>query len=98
MRAMPQVKQLVDDFKGRPVIVLGMNNDDHHEEAGRSVIERMELNYPNLKADSLPEKYKVESFPTLLVSDRKGIIRAAHVGYSPRLREEVTESVEKLLR
>ena len=74
-----------------------MNNDDN-EEDGRSVIKKMELNYPNLKADGLPEKYKVESFPTLLVIDREGIVRAAHVGYSPKLREEVTESVEKLLR
>ncbi len=97
LRAMPQVKQLVEDFKGKPVIVLGMNDDDNEDDA-RSVIEKLDLNYPNLRAGDLAEKYKVESFPTLLVIDRRGIVRAAHVGYSPKMREEVTESVKKLLR
>ena len=97
LRAMPQVKQLVQDFKDKPVIVLGMN-DDGNEDDARSVIEKLDLNYPNLRAGDLAEKYKVESFPTLLVIDRRGIVRAAHVGYSPKMRKEVTESVKKLLR
>lgn len=98
LRAMPQVKQLVEDFKDQAVAVLGMYTDgEEEEEDGRSIVKKMELNYPNLRADGLPEKYGLRSSPTLLVIDRHGIVRAAHVAHSPRLREEVTESVEKLL-
>ena len=42
LRAMPQVKQVVEDFKDKPVTVLGMNDDDNEDDA-RSVIEKMDL-------------------------------------------------------
>jgi hypothetical protein len=58
----------------------------------------MGLNYANLKAAGLPEKYNVQSFPTLVVIDQEGIVRAVHAGYSPTLKEEVVRSVERLLK
>lgn len=93
---MPQMVQLADDFKGRPVAVLGMNTDRKPEDA-RFVVDAMHLNYPVLKAEGLPEKYKVRGFPTLIVIDSEGKVADVHVGYSPTLREDVGKTIEGLL-
>ncbi len=97
VRAMPQMKQIAEHFKGQPVVVFGMNTDRNLEDA-KFVVEKMGLNYTNLKAEGLPEKYQVRGFPTLIIIDRDGVVRDLHVGYSPTLKEEVTRSVEKLLK
>ena len=52
----------------------------------------------DLKATGLPEKYSVRGFPTLVILDQEGVIRDVHVGYSPTLKKDVVESVEKLLK
>lgn len=96
VRAMPQVKQVADHFKGQPVAVLGMNTDRKTADA-TFVVDKMGLNYVNLKAEGLPEKYKVSGFPTLIIIDQQGIVRDVHVGYSPDLKEQVIRSIEQLL-
>lgn len=97
IRAMPQMKQVAAHFEEEPVVVFGMNTDRKEEDA-RFVVEKMGLTYANLKATGLPEKYKVQGFPTLLILDQEGVIRDIHVGYSPTLRDEVIESVDRLLQ
>jgi thiol-disulfide isomerase/thioredoxin len=97
IRAMPQVKQLADDFRDQPVAVLGMNTDQVEADA-KFVVEKMGLAYPTLKAEGLPEKYGVRGFPTLVIIDQQGKVHDLHVGYSPTLRQEVGEEVRKLLR
>jgi thiol-disulfide isomerase/thioredoxin len=97
IRAMPQVKEVAAHFAEKPVVVFGMNTDQKEDDA-QFVIEKMGLTYPNLKATGLPEKNKVTGFPTLLILDQEGVIRDIHVGYSPTLREEVIQSVERLLK
>jgi peroxiredoxin len=93
---MPQIKQLAEDFKQKPVAVLGMNTDREPKDA-QFVIDAMGLNYATLKATGLPEKYKVQGFPTLIVIDQAGVIRHVHVGFSPTLRQDVGKLIESLL-
>src|SRR5205814_8026697 len=81
MYAMPQVKQLAADFKDKPVAILGMNTDDEVKDA-QFVIDAMGLTYPTIKAKGIPEKYQVQGFPTLIIVDKDGVVRDAHVGYS----------------
>jgi thiol-disulfide isomerase/thioredoxin len=97
IRAMPQMKEVAAHFEGQPVVVFGMNTDRDEKDA-LFVVEKMGLQYANLKATGLPEKYKVNGFPTLIILDQEGMIRDIHVGYSPTLREEVVRSVEQLLK
>jgi thiol-disulfide isomerase/thioredoxin len=97
MRAMPQIKALAEQFRGRPVVILGMNTDPDDKDA-RFVVDKLQLNYLTLKAAGLPEKYGVQGFPTFLVIDQQGIVRARHVGYSPTLREEMGRAIENLLQ
>jgi thiol-disulfide isomerase/thioredoxin len=97
MRAMPQVKQLAAEFKGQPVVVLGMNTDRDEADA-KFVVDKMKLDYATLKIDhSLPEKYGVQGFPTLIIIDQQGKVHDMHVGYSPTLQREVGEIVRQLL-
>jgi len=96
IRAMPQVKEVAAHFKDQPVTIFGMNTDRQNEDA-QFVIGKMALNYDNLKATGIPEKYKVRGFPTLIIIDQEGIVRDLHNGYSPELKEKVIESIERLL-
>jgi len=96
IRAMPQVKDIAAHFQGQPVVLFGMNTDEKDDDAA-FVVEKMSLNYPNLKASHLPEKYNVTSFPTLVILDQDGVIRDVHFGCSPTLRDDVVKSVEQLL-
>jgi peroxiredoxin len=94
---MPQLRQITEHFKDKPVVVFGMNTDDKEEDA-KFVIDKMGLNYRNLKATGLAEKYKVGGFPVLFIIDPQGIVRDIHVGYSPTLKDDVVHSVERLLQ
>jgi thiol-disulfide isomerase/thioredoxin len=96
IRAMPQIKEVADHFRDQPVAVLGMNIDKREKDA-RFVIDKLQLNYPTLKAEGIPDKYWVHGFPTLVIIDQKGIVRARHVGYTQNLREEVTKTIDGLL-
>lgn len=96
IRAMPQINQLADDFKGQPVAILGMNTDREEKDA-KFVVEAMALKYPILKAEGLPQKYGVRGFPTLVLIGPDGTVRDLHVGYSPTLREEVAREIRALL-
>lgn len=97
IRAMPQMKQLADDFRDRPVAILGMNKDQNSQDA-RFVADVMGLNYPTLVgATAEPEKYHVQGFPTLVIVDPQGKIAEFHVGYSANLRAEVGAAIRRLL-
>jgi thiol-disulfide isomerase/thioredoxin len=96
MRAMPQVKRIAEHYRGRPVAVFGMNNDQDEDDA-RFVVREMQLEYPVLRSQELPGKYGVQGFPTLIVIDQQGQVADVHVGYSPRLYEQVTAAVDRLL-
>ncbi len=96
IHAMPQVVRLSDEFRNQPVAVLGMCTDEKDSDA-RAVIDAMGLKYPTIKAPGIPEKYGVNAFPTLVVVDKRGKVREIHVGYSPRLYEELADVIRKLL-
>jgi peroxiredoxin len=96
IKAMPQLNALAEHFQGRPVAVLGMNTDRVEADA-KFVSDAMGLKYATLRAEGIPEKYGVQGFPTLIVIDPDGIVRDMHVGYSPTLKAELTEMIERCL-
>ena len=72
IRAMPQFKQLSDEFPKDKVAVIGMNNDGHLEDA-QLVIEKMGLNYETLKNGSRERRHPREI-------RRAGLAHAGHAG------------------
>jgi thiol-disulfide isomerase/thioredoxin len=97
MYAMPQVRQLADDYKDKPVVVLGMNTDRDEADA-QFVIKEFDLKYPTLKATGIPEQFGVQGFPTMIIIDQQGVVRGFHVGYSPDLRKTVSRKIDELLK
>jgi thiol-disulfide isomerase/thioredoxin len=96
IRAMPMINQIAEDFKNRPVIVFGMNVDKNKEDA-LFVADKLKLIYPSLQASGIDKQYGVTGFPTLFIIDKKGIIRDAHIGFSPDLGIKVKQKIESLL-
>ena len=97
VKAMPQVNGLVDDFRAKPVAVLGMNTDRAKTDA-EFVAKAMGLKYPTIcVGDELPEEYGVRTFPTLVIIDKRGVVRDLQSGYSATLRADVGKVVRELL-
>ena len=97
IRCMPQLKEVADHYRDKPVVILGMNTDDNVEDA-KFVIDKMGLNYTTLKApDELPKKFHVHGFPTLILIDQEGKIRDNHAGWSPTLREDLIKKIDAIL-
>jgi thiol-disulfide isomerase/thioredoxin len=96
IKAMPQIQEVARHFAEQPVVVLGMNTDRKDEDA-RFVIDAMGLGYPTVRAQGLPEKYGVRGFPTVVLIDRKGVVRDFHVGYAPDLSQTLIGAIDELL-
>ncbi|HLN33226.1 MAG TPA: TlpA disulfide reductase family protein [Gemmataceae bacterium] len=96
VRSMPQLNELAEHYKGKPVAILGMNIDENDADA-RFVIKKMGLKYPTIKAGSTRLDYGVRAFPTILILDDKGTGCDLHIGYAPDLKEVLIKKIDKLL-
>ena len=73
--------------------VPGTDLDD-----ARFVVKELGLDYPQVQATDIPEKFGVQGFPTLIIIDTQGKVRDVHVGYSPDLYEKVSKKIDGLLK
>jgi thiol-disulfide isomerase/thioredoxin len=96
VRSMPQLNELAEHYKGKPVALLGMNIDEDEADA-RFVIRKMDLKYATLKAGSTRKDYGVAAFPTILILNDKGAVCDFHIGYAPDLKEILINKIDKLL-
>src|SRR5262249_33607217 len=72
-------------------------NTDRNGDDARFVIKKMSLKYPTLKAGETPKEYGVQAYPTLLILDGNGVVRDVHIGYSPKLKQELIAKIDKIL-
>jgi thiol-disulfide isomerase/thioredoxin len=96
VRSMPQLNELAEHYKDKPVVILGMNLDEDDADA-RFVIKAMGLKYATLKAGSTRQDYGVNAFPTMLILNDKGTVCDLHIGYAPDLKESLIKKIDKLL-
>lgn len=97
IKAMPEMNAVAEGFKGRPVVVLGMNTDAKEEDA-RFVADVMGLKYQTLRAQGIPEKYGIQGFPTVVLIGPDGVVRDVRAGYSPALSADLTKAIEGMLK
>ena len=96
-RAMPEMKKVAEDFKGKPVQFLGMNVDSDPNDA-KFVVNALGLTYPTLKINfATANKFQVQGYPTILVIDPTGIVRDYDEGYSPDLRTQLDQKIQSAL-
>ena len=99
MRAMPKFNGLAEKYRNKDVVFLGMNTDRELSDA-KYIVTEMKLNYPVLQAKELVDTYKIDSFgyPTLLIIDQTGRVRALHIGYSTAMTDELSNIIDGLLK
>jgi peroxiredoxin len=96
VRSMPQLNELTEHYKGKPVTILGMNIDNDEADA-RFVIRKTGLQYATLKAGSTRKDYGVAAFPTILILNDKGAVCDFHIGYALDLKKILINKIDKLL-
>jgi thiol-disulfide isomerase/thioredoxin len=97
-KALPQIKQVADRYKSKPVVVLGMNIDDDENDT-RFVIRQMGLSYAQLKAKPAVSAYRANDlgYPVLYILDQKGRVEYIQEGYQVDLAKRVAGVVDGLL-
>jgi cytochrome c biogenesis protein CcmG/thiol:disulfide interchange protein DsbE len=92
--AMPGMQKLHDKYKGRPVVVYGVNC---WERGGSPMefIKRSGHTYPQLlNADSVAAAYGVSSIPTLIVIDPEGKIIHRSTGFDPAMETRLSGIID----
>jgi hypothetical protein len=88
---------VAQDFAGKPVVVLGMNNDGKVDDA-KFVVKAMDIPYMTLRSPfEAAKEFDIQLYPCVLVIDAKGIIRDLDEGYSPTLRTDLDKKIQSLL-
>ena len=95
-RAMiPHERELVEHFRGKPFVLIGVNNDDNHD-ATRKMIAAEKMTWPICKTsgprDPINQLWKVDALPRIYVIDVNGIIR-----YSGVRGPDLEHAIETLL-
>ena len=77
LREIPSQRDLMEEMKGRPFTFLGVVSDGRNDDA-RKVIESRSITWPNILAggQAITERYHIEGFPSHIVIDAQGVIRA----------------------
>lgn len=74
-----EVRKLVEDMLDKKKIVIGGNP------VGKVAID---------PSNSVGEAFQVEGYPTVVIIDGKGVVRSAHVGYSPEIRSVLSKEID----
>jgi Redoxin len=95
----PHERSLVQRYKDRPFVLLGVNADADAA-ALKEIQERRGLPWRSW-ADGPPkgplcEEWKVKGFPTLYLIDANGVVRYESVG--PPTAEQLDAEIEKLVK
>lgn len=91
-----EFRRLVEQMNGKPFVLLGIHADDHTEKA-IAVAEERQMNWPSFQdalEGPISKTYNINSWPTIYVLDRKGVIRYRGLYH----RSDIAAAVDKLLQ
>ncbi|WP_454803194.1 redoxin domain-containing protein [Mucilaginibacter phyllosphaerae] len=93
IQEMPELNQLAGSYKNHPVIFLALGRDDAI--AIKRFLKVRPFAYTHLQnADSVGDLYQVNSYPTSIVIDPKGIIRFVQVG-GEDIKDRIATAINK---
>jgi thiol-disulfide isomerase/thioredoxin len=92
----PHLSALDREWREKGLVVLGADYGDAPEDLAPFVKE-LEMSYPVLVDDGLADQYEVLVYPTTVVVDRKGLVRARVEGYREETFEDMKALVKRLL-
>ncbi|MCX5640737.1 MAG: TlpA disulfide reductase family protein [Planctomycetota bacterium] len=83
-QAMPSIQKISEDYKGKDVVILGVNTWEKKEGAGKKYMTEKGFTYGCLLAgDDLAVAYGISGIPTLIVIGKDGKIEKIEVGFGP---------------
>ncbi len=113
LKELPEIQQLVESYSKakKDVVIIALSQDDDPKEPAevRKLIEStLKKNSIDLSAapvgkigldpsNSVGTAFGVEGFPTLVLLDAKGIVRAVHEGFSPEVGKVLAKEIDALL-
>jgi len=95
-REIPHLSALDRAWREKGLVVLGADYGDAPEDLA-AFVKELEMSYPVLVDDGLADEYQVLVYPTTVVIDRRGRVRARVEGYGEETFEEMKELVRQLL-
>ena len=110
---LPEVQKLIESYgkakKGVVIVALSQDNDPKEPAEVRKLIEstlakkKIDLTSTPVgkvaldPSNSVGEAFHVEGYPTVVLIDPKGVVRSAHVGFSPEVGTVLTREIDALL-
>jgi thiol-disulfide isomerase/thioredoxin len=110
---LPEVQKLVELYSKskKDVVIIAVSEDDRPSEIGavrklvESTLERKHLALEGQSAgkvaldpsQTVGESFQVESLPTVVILDPKGVVQSAHIGFSPDVLETLAKEIDTLL-
>ena len=95
---MPGLQKLEEDFKGRGLEILSINQGEAGDEV-RHFIDHKKYTFHVVldQNQAVGAKYGVKGIPTLVLVDKKGVVRRISVGYSKN-EDDLQQAVERLVK
>lgn len=99
MMAMPEIEKIHQEFAGKPVMVIGVNQRDDAEAAQEAVDSKGITFTQVLDSDgAVGDAFGVTGIPHTVLIDAEGRIQSIHRGFSVNLASELSGDIQKLLR
>ena len=85
MNMVPHERALVERYRDKPFVLLGVNNDENPD-AARKVIASQRISWRSCQTggfeNDINERWNVEFLPSIYVIDPNGVVRYARVSGS----------------
>ena len=98
-QSLPMLNQLRQELKRKGFEVVAVNLDENSKDAKR-FLQKTPVSYPVLldPKGKTPNKYDLPGMPTSYLIDKRGKIRAVHVGFKPSKMAKIRKQVMHLLK
>ena len=94
----PHERSLVEDYKDKPFVLLGVNTDSSKDVYAQKVKD-MKVTWRSAwtggKDNPISQRFRIEGYPTLYLIDHEGVIRRKWLGAPPQ--RELEKSIDELI-
>jgi peroxiredoxin len=93
-KELPELEKVWKSVKNKPVQILGINVDGEGDVAGN--VRENGLTFPiMIDKSGVTQRWGIPGYPTLVVIDKKGIVREILVGYDPEIGTKLPKMLDR---
>jgi len=95
---MPALQKVHDEYKEQGFVLIGVNDREDSRTVAR-FMSKQKFTFPVAldRTGRVGDLYRVTGRPTLVVIDKKGMVRNVHVGYAPGMERRFKREIKRLL-